>query len=320
MVAVVGAAAFGLAIDNNLVAFLGPVVAVSLMAPGQPAPATAKFLALPLIIWLVAGAVDVITVFLSANSDVLLLFYAGLFFLIFHQDAIKGPAPVLGLIMIVLVTVGTVSAGSPIGASFLVDALGQGTLAAVLGALLAHAVFPLKGTLPDEDRVQPSGAPLRESVGRTILLMILFGYFIVTVKFDSLYILVTAVAVLRLPAAAQGGIGLVLANIIGGAIAMVAATLISTDPSDLFAMMLFAAMVLSLGLTAEGGGARAAIAKGATATAIILMVISLAPADGSDAYFSRVVEVAMTVAYVLLGRALVDVAAERAPATLSEPA
>ena len=313
MIAVVGAAVFGLAIGNYLVAFLGPVVAVSLMAPGQPAPAIGKFLILPLIIWLLAGAVNVITLFLSGYSDVLLLVYAGLFFLIFHQDAVKGPGPIAGLIMIVLVAVGTFSSALTIGASFLVDALGLGTLAAVLGALLAHALFPLKGALPDEEQPQPSPAPLRESLGRTVLLMILFGYFIVTGKFDSLYILVTAVAVLRLPAATQGGVGLVLANIIGGAIALIAATLIATDPSDLFALLLFAAMVLSLGLAAEGGGARAAIAKGATGTAIILMVISLAPADGSDAYFSRVLEIAMTVAYVLLGRMLVDAPSRAVP-------
>lgn len=320
MIAVVGAAVFGLAIGNYLVAFLGPVVAVSLMAPGQPAPAIGKFLILPLIIWLLADAVNVITLFLSAYSDVLLLSYAGLFFLIFHQDAVKGPGPVAGLVMIVLVAVGTFSAALPTGASFLVNALALGTLAAVLGALLAHAAFPNNAALPEKELPQPSTAPLRESLGRTILFMILFGYFVLTGKFDSLYILVTAVAVLRLPTAAQGGIGLVLSNLIGGAIALVAAALIATDPSDLFAILLFAAMVLSLGLAAEVGGARAAIAKGATGAAIILMVISLAPADGSEAYFSRVVEIAITVGYVLLGRALMDAPPKPMPKLQTAPA
>jgi hypothetical protein len=316
MIAVVGAAAFGLAIGNYPAAFLGPIIAVSLMAPGQPAPAAGKFLALPLMVWLLALLVDLVTSVLAADSDVLLAFFTGLFFLIFYADALKGPSPIGGLVLIVLVAVGTFSANAPIGAPLLVEALAPGALGAVVSTLLAHALLPAKGVLPERDRPQPSSAPLRESLGRTAMLMALFGYFIVTGKFDGMYILVTAVAVLRLPAAAQGGVGLIASNVIGGAIALVAATLIATDPSQLFALLLFAAVVLCLGLAAESGGARAQIAKGATSTAIILMVIALASTGGSEAYFSRVVEVALTVAYVLLGRAVLDAP----PVSRPEPA
>jgi hypothetical protein len=306
MIAVVGAAALGMAINDYLVALLGPVIAAALVVPGQPAAPPGKLLAIPVVMWILGQAVLAVTALLVSNTDVLVLVFTGFTFLAFHRDATKGPDALIGLALIVLVAIGTFAATSITAAAILVDGLALGALAAVLGTLFAYGVFPSKAEATAKPESEVSRSPLRESLGRTAILMVLFGYFVITEKHDSLYILITAVTVLRLPSAALGAMGLIAANIIGGAIALIAAVLISTNPSELFGIVLFAAMILSLGLAAERGGAFGALAKEATGISVILLVIALAPSDGSEAYLSRVFEIFLTAAFVLLGRCIVD--------------
>lgn len=306
VIAVVGASILGMAINDYLVVLLGPVIAAALLVPGQPAGPPGKLLAIPVIMWVLGQAVLVVAALLADNTDVLILVFTGLIFLAFYRDATKGPDALIGLALIVLVAIGTFAATSITAAAILVDGLAMGALAAALSTLFAHAVLPSKAEATEKPEPELSRSPLRESLGRTAILMALFGYFVITEKHDSLYILITAVTVLRLSSAAQGAMGLIAANIIGGAIALFAAVFISTNPSELFGFILFAAMVLSLGLAAESGGTIGALAKGATGISIILLVIALAPSDGSEAYFSRVVEIFLTAAFVLLGRCIVD--------------
>jgi len=306
VIAVVGASALGLVINDYLVVLLGPIIAAALVAPGQPAAPPGKLLAIPVIMWILGQIVLAVTALLASNTDVLVLVFTGFVFLAFYRDATKGPDALIGLALIVLVAIGTFAATSITAAAILVDGLAMGALAAALSTLFAHVVLPSKAEATEKPESELSRSPLRESLGRTAILMALFGYFVITEKHDSLYILITAVTVLRLSSAAQGAMGLIAANIIGGAIALVAAVFISTNPSELFGFILFAAMVLSLGLAAEAGGTIGALAKGATGISIILLVIALAPSDGSEAYFSRVVEIFLTAAFVLLGRCIVD--------------
>ena len=306
MIAIVGASALGLVINDYLVALLGPVIAAALVVPGQPAAPVGKLLAIPVVMWVLGQAVLLLAALLAKNTDVLVLVFTGLTFLAFHRDATKGPDALIGLALIVLVAIGTFAATSITAAAIMVDGLALGALAAALSTLFAFGVLPSQAEASHEPEAEISRSPLRESLGRTAILMTLFGYFVITGKHDSLYILITAVTVLRLSSAAQGALGLIAANIIGGAIALGAAVLISTNPSQLFGYILFAAMVLSLGLAAESGGTIGALAKGATGISIILLVIALAPSDGSEAYFSRVFEIFLTAAFVLLGRCIVD--------------
>jgi hypothetical protein len=306
LIAVVGASVFGMVINDYLVVLLGPVIAAALLAPGEPAAPPGKLLVIPLIMWILGQAVLAVTALLASNTDVLVLVFTGFTFMAFYRDAVKGPDALIGLTLIVLVAISTFAATSITVAAILVDGLALGALAAALSTIFAHAVLLSKAEVTDKPEPEISRSPLRESIGRTAILMALFGYFVITEKHDSLYILITAVTVLRLPAAAQGAIGLIAANIIGGAISLFAAVFISTNPSELFGFILFYAMVLSLGLAAEAGGTIGALAKGATGISIILLVIALAPSDGSEAYFSRVVEIFLTAAFVLLGRCIVD--------------
>ncbi len=308
MIAAVAAVAAGLWLNNQLVAFLAPILVVALLQPGSAAPKLGQIVVMPLAIWLLASAIGMLAGHLAERDDVLSVIFALAIFLCLRRDAQHGRSPVIGLVMIVLVMVGTMSANAASIAGDMIDALAIGAFVALAANTLAHAVVPLRTTARTAQIVTPptTPTPLSETLGHTAILMSLVIYFLVNDKADSFYILVAAVTVLRLPSPAQGAAGLVVANLIGGGVALCAAVLIEATPSSLFGMVLFAAMMICFGLAAEDGGARAALAQGAATTAIILLVLALAPLDGSTAYVNRVVEIAATVAFVILGRALLD--------------
>ncbi|MBT6204804.1 MAG: hypothetical protein P8Q36_01095 [Alphaproteobacteria bacterium] len=304
-IACVSAAVMAMAINNLLAAIVAPIFVAALLAPGAPAPPVRMFV-LPAIIWVVGFLVDTATIFLGDNKDVLLAFYAWVIFLCFWDDTKAGPKPATGLILIVLVMVGTLSSASPVSTSALVDALALAAALALVAIIIAHGLAP--GGLMEKDVVaaKPSSHPLRESLGRTALLMVLVSFYIMTEITGGLYVLVAAATILRLPAASRGALGLVAANIVGGAVALSAALFMAVTPSTMFDVVLFAAMVLGLGLAAEAGGKLGNLAKGATGVTIILLTIALISNDETGAYFTRVFEITLSVTYVLLGRAVLD--------------
>jgi len=304
-IACVVAATMAMAINNLLAAIIAPIFVAALLAPGAPSPPVRMFV-LPAIIWVVGTLVDTIATFLSGDKDVLLAFYAWVIFLCFFDDTKAGPKPATGLILIVLVIVGTLSSAAPVSTSALVDALGLAAVLALVAIIIAHGLAPGGSMGKDVVAAKPSNHPLRESLGRTALLMVLVGYYVMTEKAGGLYVLVAAASVLRLPAASRGALGLVVANIVGGAVALSAAMLMSVTPSTMFDFVLFAAMVLGLGLAAEAGGKLGNLATGATGVTIILLTVALISNDETGAYITRVVDIALSVTYVLLGRAVLD--------------
>lgn len=73
MIAIVGASALGLVINDYLVALLGPVIAAALLVPGQPAAPVGKLLAIPVVMWVLGQAVLLLAALLAKNTDVLVL-------------------------------------------------------------------------------------------------------------------------------------------------------------------------------------------------------------------------------------------------------
>ncbi len=294
----------GVGFSNPMVVLVAPLLSVVLMAPGSPPPGPAKLIVAPLAIWLVCAAVATVATFLADQDAVLLVLMAAAVFVCFRMDAVRRPSPLTGLLLILLVTVGPMSSAAASFAGDLVEAMSWSVFVAMLASGFAHAVMPVRRPaaalaaqpfVPDER--------LRGPLGKTVILMLLVGWFVVTDKTGALYILVTAATVLRMPRSTHVAAGLVASNFVGGALAMVLGGLAVAISSDLFTLVVFAIMVLVLGLTIEGGGNRGLIAQGAVSAAIILFALTVMPTDGSSAYVQRVLEVAATMLYVILGRA-----------------
>jgi hypothetical protein len=304
----------GLCWDNPLVALIAPLLTAVLMAPAAPAPSAARIIAAPVVIWLVCGAIAGVATLLAQDDAVLLLLLGTAVFLCFRSDAVNGPSPLTGLLLILIVTVAPTSAVAGAYAGDLVEAMAWGVLIAMLGAALAHVLLPVRR--PAAAAAARAFSPdrgLRTPLVKTLLLMVLVAWFVLTDKTNALYILVTATTVLRMPASTSLAAGLVLSNFVGGALAICIGGLALAISSDLFTLLAFAAMILVLGLTIEGGGNRGLIAQGAVSAAIILFALTVMPVDGSSAYVQRVLEVAATMLYVILGRAAFASASVRSP-------
>ena len=313
--AVMAALLAGLCWDNPLVALIAPLLTAVLMAPAAPAPSAARIIAAPVVIWLVCGAIAGVATLLAQDDAVLLLLVGTAVFLCFRSDAANGPSPLTGLLLILIVTVAPTSAVAGAYAGDLVEAMAWGVLIAMLGAALAHVLLPVRrpAAAAAAARAFSPDRGLRTPLVKTLLLMVLVAWFVVTDKTNALYILVTAATVLRMPASTSLAAGLVLSNFVGGALAICIGGLTLAISSDLFTLLAFAAMILVLGLTIEGGGNRGLIAQGAVSASIILFALTVMPVDGSSAYVERVLEVAATMLYVVLGRAAFASAPDRSP-------
>jgi hypothetical protein len=266
------------------------------------------------LIWAVGVSTGWVAASLATKQDILVLVFTAVVFLCFLRDAKVGPTPTIGLVLVVLVLVGTMGANAAPLADQLIVAMSVAVLAAMLAIAVAHAIIPSPVAVRNAGprALALPGRPIADALLRTIILMPLVVGYLAADKVGGFYVLIAAITVLRVPRPELAGLGLIAANMLGGAAALVAAVLILATPSPLFAMVVLALLALSLGLVAERGGSSAALAHDATGPAIIILMLALAPLDGSDLYVSRIVEIAATVLYVLLAQALLGNVA-RAP-------
>ncbi|MEM7122571.1 MAG: hypothetical protein AAF563_14915 [Pseudomonadota bacterium] len=312
MIAVVLAMIAGVIHGDFLVVFMGPVFVTMFAVPDGPAPTLTKAAVIALLVWVTGLATSGIGDFFSNHQSVLVLFFAAGLFACFMRDALVGPSPVIGLVLVVMVVAGTMSANFAPLAKDVINALPVAVLFSMIAIMFAHAIVP---STADETGVEPPGepadAPVRDALMRTAILLPLIIWFLATGKVGSFYILIVAISVLRVPKPETVALALVAANFLGGAVALVAATLIFITPSPLFGVIVLALMALGLGLMVEQGGVRGKLAGAASGPAMIMLMLALSVLDGSDVYISRVLEIAASVLYVLLAMALLSSVARK---------
>ena len=260
-----------------------------------------------LVIWVVGTATGSLSAFFSNQQTVLVLLFASAIFVCFLRDATIGPTPAIGLVLVVLVVAGTMSANFAPLADQVITALPIAVLISMVALMVAHAIVQstadVVGAAPTAEGAE---SPVRDALIRTIILLPLVIWFLSADKVGSFYILIAAIAVLRVPKPQNVALALVAANFLGGAVALVAAMLIFVTPSPLFGIIVLALLALGLGLMVEQGGTRGLLAHAAAGPAMIMLMLALSVLDGSDVYVSRVVDIAATVLYVLLALALLS--------------
>ena len=313
-IAVVSAFLIGAVFDDVLVMFLAPVFVTMFAAPNAPGPTWLTAVTVSVLIWLAVEVTAAMTSFFTLHSDVLILLLAAFVFLCFWQDAVAGPRPMVGLVLVVAVVVATMTASAAPLAEAVVAALPVAVLISMIAIMIAHVLIPARAMSGASSLgAAPSARPLADAVLRTLILLPLIVGFLATGRASGFYVLIVAIAVLRVPRPDRVALGLIAANVLGGALAIAAATLVLITPSALFGVIVLAILILGLGLVVEGGGPSAQLAQAATGPAVILLMIALAPVDGGAAYASRVVEIVLTLAYVLLAQTLVGAIARPAP-------
>jgi hypothetical protein len=321
----IGALRFGFGIVMALViawiidvpmAFLAPMFAMALVAPTSAAPGLPKLIALPVIIGLLSLFVEVVGGFFAAWQDVLLVLFALVLFVSFHSDAIRGPGPIVGLVLTVVLVVGTLAANADPAAEQIINSMFWAALSASLAALIVYAVLPLPDqravsqTNAEETTVHGSAEPKRNPVKiaavRTVIALPIIIWFIADDVVGNFFILIVAINILRLALPARGGLIAIASNVVGAVVAVLFAVMIDAAQSGLFGILLFLGIALVFGLQLEKGGIRAELAQAALSTAIILIAVALAPIDESGQAIDRVTLVLATVVYVLLARTIFE--------------
>ena len=102
--------------------------------------------------------------------DVLLVMFALVFFVCFHRDAVRGPDPIVGLFLTIVLVVGTLTANAEPVAKLIIESMFLAAVSASLAAILAFAVLPyrdgLSGDVGVAETIKPTDLayPLRKPV------------------------------------------------------------------------------------------------------------------------------------------------------------
>jgi hypothetical protein len=111
-----------------------------------------------------------------------------------------------------------------------------------------------------------------------------------------------------LTAGIKGGMGLVAGNILGGAIAIVVYELAVLLPNLLFLTLLIVLVCLLLGPRIFAGGAAGALCGTALTTVLLIVGMTVSPVgpEADAKFYSRIVQIAAAVLYVVAALVLID--------------
>ena len=198
---------------------------MSLIFPTNAAPGLPKLIAIPVVIGLIALLVEAVALYFSAWTDVFLILFALVFFICFHNDAVKGPGPIAGLILTVSVVVGTTAANADPAAKEIVDSMFLAALSASLATVIVYAILPPRdhrtvSTPAAEETIasnsfEPKRNPVKIASVRTVIALPVIIWFIVDDKVGNFFILLVAISLLRLEMPKRGGLIAIVSNVIG---------------------------------------------------------------------------------------------------------
>ena len=283
--------------------FLGSIFALQLVGGRQPPPTLRAALAAVIGIGAAFAAAIVLTAITGPHPLVFTLgaglaVYGGL-----YAQARKGGGFWFILLIAICATPLLANQSEGLAVSFLWIAVGA-MLVAVLTAWLMHAAFPdpaQAGPPPAPPTMEPPAAARAALIGTLVvvpLLLLLLGH-----ESAAVVATVTALSLLKAASAQEStrtAMGLLAANVIGGAVAVAAYAAIMAAPT----LAMLAAVMLLVSLAFAGriamGGQAAALASGACIVAFLLVGMGLSPfTDSATAFGTRLVQVLLASAYTV---------------------
>lgn len=295
--------------------FLAPMLAVQLLAAMPSGIKPAQALAVPVLLAGGSFAALIVSNLFAGNPPVLLLFVGLIIFLAFYGERSGASAFAMSLIRIAFCIIPIVAIISPPTGEELAWFLVVSGIAAVVVVLLAHALIPTPDTGPPPAQA-PSGAfdartAMRVAFSDTLVLLPLLVAFIIGGDINNIAILIITLNILSKVDPVQGArlaMGLVLGNLLGGAVGFVAHEFVVLSGN--FVFFLFAVLVASLWFAGRimRGGPTAPIYLVGLATFILILGMGVSPLPGASAesFTVRVLKIILASAYALGALSLVS--------------
>lgn len=283
--------------------FLASIFALQLVGARQPPPTLRAALAAVLGIGAAFAAAIVLTAITGPHP---LVFTLGAGLAVFgglYAQARKGGGFWFILLIAICATPLLANQSEGLAVSFLGIAVGA-MLVAVITAWLVHAAFPDPAHAeppPAPATMEPHAAARAALIGTLVvipLLLLLLGH-------ESAAVVATVTALSLLKAASsqestRAALGLLAANVIGGAVAVAAYAAIMAAPTLAMLAAVMLAVALAFGGRIALGGQAAALATAACIVAVLLVGMGLSPfTDSATAFGTRLVQVLLASAYTV---------------------
>ncbi|HAW52147.1 MAG TPA: hypothetical protein DCX54_07450 [Flavobacteriales bacterium] len=304
--------AFGLAlvcgvamISAHLLAYLTPVLAINLFNPGsKPVGVKSAFFLIVSLFIANLGGMNFSKLFLSTPVVFILLFGLSLFF-IYYLNSLN---IILKLWLIVsLLLIPFLSSFMPQIAVAISIGLMLNLGIAILCSWVIFAIFPDHRKLESSAKQKKTGLPLL-SPGLTAFRSVLVVLPIVIIFYSyqlsgSILIMVFVVILSMNPQTANlkaGGI-MIIANILGGLLAIIAYQLICVFPNVIFIMLLTALVGLYCGKHLFSNDPKGAIYGSAFSTYLLVLgsVLSAESGDAGEKTWDRIIQISIAILYVV---------------------
>ena len=282
--------------------FLASIFALQLVAARQAPPTLRAALAAVIGIGAAFAAAIVLTAITGPHP---LVFTLGAGLAVFgglYAQARKGTGFWFILLIAICATPLLANQSEGLAISFLHIAVGA-MLVAVLTAWLVHAAFPdpAHAEPPSAPTMEPHAAARAALIGTLVvvpLLLLLLGY-----ESAAVVATVTALSLLKAVSSQEStraALGLLAANVIGGAVAVAAYAAIMAAPTLAMLAAVMLAVALAFGGRIALGGQAAALASAACVAAVLLLGMGLSPfTDSATAFGTRLVQVLLASAYTV---------------------
>lgn len=294
----------GEALDWDL-PFIASIFALLLLSARKPAPTPAAALASVLGIAFAFIAALVLTritlphpiVFIAATG---LVVFAGLY------AQLRTASPVWFFFLIAVTVTPLLAAHSEGLATAVAGTMVAAMIVAALAVWLVHTLWPeCAAAASGPAAAQGSRSPAEDARIALIgtLVMIPLVLFLLKRESAALVVTVTALSILRTAGLAQGKqavLGILLANLIAGGVAIVAYFMIDSAATLLMLAAVILAVALFYGERIAFAGSSAPLYAGACTATLVILGLGLSPFnDASTAFASRVTYVILTSAYTL---------------------
>lgn len=246
---------------------------------------------------------------LDGSPQILLCLLGIIVFLAFSAMARGGGGLPALLLLICVSTVPVVALAYPAQASILPIAMVRGIAIAVVVIWCMHAFWPQTAPQPKPPAPSPIESPVRKALAGTLVVMPMMLVFLLYGLADALPVMVTTVLLVANFDPKRGatqGVAMIVGNMVGGAVGIVAFMLLQLASSLTTLAVLTFLFALGYAVRIEKGGPAAAIAVIACNTSLIILTTMIATATtSSGAWAARLVQFAIACAFAIAMMVLV---------------
>jgi hypothetical protein len=299
--------------------FLAPVLFAVLATSIPVAPPLKMGLGLFLIMAATATLAFLLSTLLQGTPHILVGAIAVLVFVAFAAIAQgRGKLPATFLLLCIS-TIPVLAIVAPAQAGVMPLAMARSMAVGVLVLWCMHAIWPkvAAGTAPPPPAI-PNAAPLQAAlVGTAVVMPVMLIYLLFGLA-DALPVLVTVVMLITAFDPRQGamqGLGMIMGNLVGGLVALMAFFLLSLAPSLPTLGLITFLMTSVFAIRIDQGGSGAALALLTCNSSLIILSTAIAdPMSSSGVWATRLFQFALACLFAIGMMSVVWGARARAPA------